>query len=272
MARTIAVANQKGGVGKTTTAVNLGAALAELQQRVLLVDLDAQAHLTINMGIKTPEDVERTVYDLLVDTDTTINDVVLEAPAMGVHFVPSNIELSGAEVQLINEIGREGILKEKLSPAQRRYDFIVIDCPPSLALVTLNAFVASDEVIIPLQCEYFGMKGMQQLLHSIDRIKAKLNPRLHVAGILPTIYKGRTLHSQEVLQLVRDRFGDTVFPFAVKDSIRFAESPLAGQSILQYAAGSDGAKAYRELARTMLSNHRSLDRSPEKEARIQRRV
>jgi chromosome partitioning protein len=272
VARTIAVANQKGGVGKTTTAVNLGAALAELEQRVLLIDLDAQAHLTINMGIKNPEEVERTVYDLLIDPDTSINDVVLEAETIGVHFVPANIELSGAEVQLINEIGREGVLKEKLSPAQRRYDFVIIDCPPSLALVTLNAFVASDEVIIPLQCEYFGMKGMQQLLHTIDRIKAKLNPKLKVAGILPTIYKGRTLHSQEVLQLVRDHYGDTVFPFAVKDSIRFAESPLAGQSILQYAGASDGARAYRELAQAMLGNHRSADPIPDKEARSQRRV
>src|SRR5579859_644987 len=258
MARTISIANQKGGVGKTTTAVNLGAALAELGQRVLLLDLDAQAHLTMNMGVKTPDDIHQTIYHLLVDPDTSVNDVIQVSESIGVHFVPANIELAGAEGQLFNEIGREGVLKEKLLPAKRRYDFIIIDCPPSLSLLTLNAFVASDEVIIPLQCEYFGMKGMQQLLNTINRVKAKLNPQLKVDGILPTIFKGRTLHSQEVLQLVRNAFGESVYPFSIKDSIRFAESPLAGASILEYAGASDGARAYRELAEVVMlsGNHR----------------
>jgi chromosome partitioning protein len=256
LARTIAVANQKGGVGKTTTAVNLGAALAEQGQRVLLLDLDGQAHLTINMGVKVPDELEQSIYDLLVDPDVTVNDVVMEAQGMGLHYIPANIELAGAESQLMNEIGREGVLKEKLEPVRRRYDYIVIDCPPSLSLLTINAFVASDEVIIPLQCEYFGMKGMEQLLSTINRIKAKLNPKLTVAGILPTIFKARTLHSQEVLQLVKQHFGDKVFDFPVKDSIRFAESPLAGASILQYAGGSEGAQAYRMLAKAVMENHR----------------
>ena len=254
MARTISISNQKGGVGKTTTAVNLGAALAEAGQRVLLVDLDAQAHLTINMGVKSPDEIPKTIYNLLVDPETTVNDVILEQSEMNVHYVPANIELAGAEGQLFNEIGREGVLKEKLLPARRRYDFIVIDCPPSLSLLTLNAFVASDEVIIPLQCEYFGMKGMQQLLNTIDRVKAKLNPQLRVDGILPTIFKSRTLHSQEVLQMVKDHFGDKVYPFAIRDSIRFAESPLAGASILQYAGNSDGAQGYRSLAQSVIGN------------------
>src|SRR5947199_173100 len=191
LTRTIAVAMQKGGVGKTTTAVNLGAALAELGQRVLLIDLDAQGHLTLYM--KPPGELEKTIYHLLVDPETTVMDVVQEAPQMGVHYIPADIELAGAENQLINEIGRESILRDKLEAAQKRYDFIIIDCPPSLDLIVINALVAADEVLVPLQAEFLALKGMQELLVTMERVKRRLNPRLELTGILPTLYKHRAL-------------------------------------------------------------------------------
>jgi len=247
------VANQKGGVGKTTTAVSLGSALAEAGQRVLLIDLDPQGHLTINMGWKHPDEIEPTVYHLLLDPQVRAEDVIKHSKSIGVDFIPANIELSGAEIQLVAELGRETFLQTKLRPIQERYDFLIVDCPPSLGLLAVNALVAADEIIIPLQCEYFGMKGMQLLFNTIDRVRAKLNPELRIHGILPTIYKSRTLHSHEVLDLVKDRYGELVYPVQVKDSIRFAETPLAGMSILQYAPASDGANAYRSLARRVMA-------------------
>src|SRR5207253_2068758 len=199
---------QKGGVGKTTTAVNLGAALAEQGQRVLLIDLDAQGHLTLYM--KPAGELEKTIYHLLVDPETTVTDVVQEARQMGVHYIPADIELAGAENQLINEIGRESILRDKLEPAKGRYDFIIIDCPPSLDLIVINALVAADEVLVPLQAEFLALQRMQELLVTMERVKRRLNPRLELNGILPTLYKHRALPSQEVLPAVNEKYGPQV--------------------------------------------------------------
>src|SRR5260370_7267697 len=237
LARTIAVAMQKGGVGKTTTAVNIGAALAEIGPRVLLIDLDAQGHLTLYL--KPPAELEKPIYRPLVAPETTVTDVVQEAPQMGVHYIPADVELAGADNQLINEIGRESILRDKLEPVQKRYDFIIIDCPPSLALILINALVPADEVLLPLQAEFLALKGMQELLITMERVKRRLNPRLELIGILPTLYRARALHSQEVLAAAREKYGDKVYDFGVTASIRFAAQPRAGPYILPDATDAD---------------------------------
>jgi chromosome partitioning protein len=211
------------------------------------------------MGVRRPDELELTVYNLLTDHQVAAADCRLHTDEIGVDFLPANIELSGAELALVTEFGRESVLKEKLEPILDEYDFVVIDCPPSLGLLCINALVSATEVIIPLQCEYFGMKGMQQLQRTIDRVRAKLNPHLTIAGILPTIYKPRTLHSQEVLELVKENYGGQVFDVRVDASIRFAECPLAGQSILQYADNSAGARSYRALAAQVIERQTAAE-------------
>jgi chromosome partitioning protein len=251
LAQVLTLCNQKGGVGKTTTAINLGAALAELGRRVLLVDFDPQASLTVGMGMN-PNRVEATIYHLMMEAGTSIDDVVVSTSVPGVDLIPSNIDFAGAEMQLINEVGREHLLARALTPALRRYDIVLVDCQPSLGLLTVNALAASDGVIIPLECEYFALRGVAMLKSTIDKVQERLNPKLQIVGLLGTMYDGRTLHGREVLKTLVDGWGSTVFETVIKRTVKFSEATVAGEPLTAYASASYGAEAYRQLAKEVL--------------------
>ncbi len=255
MSVVIVVANQKGGVGKTTTAINLGAALNELGQRVLLVDLDPQSALSAGLGVDSYQ-LDETIYDVLVDSRVTMQSIIRPIrPNLDV--APSNIDLAAAELELISAIGREYIFKEALAPVRGNYDYILVDSPPSLGLLTVNALTAADEVIIPLQCEYLALRGMRSLLETIEKVRAKLNPHLEIRGILGTMFNARTLHAQEVMNEIRSIFGDKVFDVVIKSSIRFAEAPVVHQSLLEYDPRHEGAVAYRKLAEVIVNGEKT---------------
>jgi chromosome partitioning protein len=251
VARVISLANQKGGVGKTTTAISLAAALGELGQRVLLVDFDPQGATSVGIGVNSME-LDLTVYNLILDRSTSISDIVHKTATPGVELLPGNIDLSAAEVVLVGEVAREQALKRALAPARTEYDFVLIDCPPSLGLLTVNALTASDGVLIPLECEFFALRGMALLVETIEKVRDRLNPDLQIEGVVATMYDGRTLHAREVLERVREAFGAHLFRTTIPRTVRFAEAPVAGQSILTYARDSKGAEAYRSLAKEVL--------------------
>jgi chromosome partitioning protein len=255
MSIVIVIANQKGGVGKTTTAINLGSALNELGQRVLLVDLDPQSALSAGLGVDSYQLAE-TIYDVLVDSRVTMQSIIRSVRA-NLDVAPSNIDLAAAEVELISAIGREYIFKEALAPVRGNYDYILVDSPPSLGLLTVNALTAADEVIIPLQCEYLALRGMRSLLETIEKVRAKLNPHLEIRGILGTMFNSRTLHAQEVIDEIRSIFGDKVFDVVIKSSIRFAEAPVVHQSLLEYEPRHEGAMAYRKLAEVIVNGEKT---------------
>jgi chromosome partitioning protein len=254
-ARIAAVCNQKGGVGKTTTTINLGAALAEQGRRVLLVDFDPQGALSVGLGIQ-PHELDATIYNLLMERNLSASDVVIKTSVDGLDLLPSNIDLSGAEVQLVHEVGREFVLGRVLQPLVPDYDVVLIDCQPSLGLLTVNALACADGVLVPLECEYFALRGVALLMETIEKVASRLSPKLAIDGVLATMYDSRTLHTREVLANVVQGFGDTVFHTVISRTVRFPDATVAGEPITQFDPSSNGATAYRELAKEVLDRWR----------------
>ncbi|MCX4232594.1 ParA family protein [Streptomyces sp. NPDC020707] len=251
-AKIIAMCNQKGGVGKTTSTINLGAALAEYGRRVLLVDFDPQGALSVGLGVN-PMELDLTVYNLLMERGMAADEVLLKTAVPNMDLLPSNIDLSAAEVQLVSEVARESTLQRALKPLMADYDYIVIDCQPSLGLLTVNALTAAHKVIVPLECEFFALRGVALLTETIEKVQERLNPELELDGILATMYDSRTVHSREVLARVVEAFDEHVYHTVIGRTVRFPETTVAGEPITTYASNSVGAAAYRQLAREVLA-------------------
>jgi len=247
MGRVISFANQKGGVAKTTTTLNLGVALAEQELKVLLVDLDPQGNLTMSQGLN-PDTIERSMFDVLVHR-LPIQEVIHHTE---VDLAVSSIDLAGAELALSSMIGRERALEKALAPIRESYDFVLVDTPPSLGLLTINALVASNGVIVPVQCEYLSLRGLVQLENTLSMIRENLNPDVGIEGILPTMYDKRTLHSREAVEILQENFGDLVFDTKIRKTVRYAEAPVKGTSVLKYDPSGNAAQAYRQLAKEVL--------------------
>jgi len=247
LGQVIALANQKGGVAKTTTTLNLGVALVERGKRVLCIDLDPQSNLTMSQGID-PDDLDRTMFDVLVHK-TPIDEVIQHRE---VDLAASSIDLAGAELALSSMIGRERALQKSLLPVRGQYDYVLIDTPPSLGLLTINALTAADGVIVPVQCEYLSLRGLIQLENTLTMIRENLNPDVRIRGILPTMFDGRTLHSREAVEILQENFGDLVFETKIRKTVRYAEAPVKGTSVLKYDSKGKAARAYRDLAGEVL--------------------
>ncbi|RFD24227.1 chromosome partitioning protein ParA [Mycobacterium uberis] len=247
-ATVVAMCNQKGGVGKTTSTINLGAALTEFGRRVLLVDIDPQGALSAGLGVPHYE-LDWTIHNLLVEPRVSIDDVLIHTRIRHLDLIPSNIDLSAAEIQLVNEVGREQTLARALHPVLDRYDYVLIDCQPSLGLLTVNGLACAEGVIIPTECEFFSLRGLALLTDTVDKVRDRLNPKLEISGILITRYDPRTVNAREVMARVVERFGDLVFDTVITRTVRFPETSVAGEPITTWAPKSGGAMAYRALAR-----------------------
>jgi chromosome partitioning protein len=246
-AQVIAFANQKGGVAKTTTTLNLGVALKELGKRVLIIDLDPQGNLTMSQGMN-PDAIERSMFDVLVHR-VPISDVI---HTVEVDIAVASIDLAGAELALSALIGRERALERALAEVRDKYDYVLLDTPPSLGLLTINAFVAADGVIVPVQCEYLSLRGLVQLENTLAMVRENLNPNVRVQGIVPTMYDGRTLHAREAIEILEENFGELVFETRIRKTVRYAEAPVKGSSVLRYDPTGPAAQAYRDLAKEVL--------------------
>lgn len=251
-ARIIAMCNQKGGVGKTTSTINLAAAFAEYGRRVLIVDFDPQGAASVGVGVNG-HDLDETIYTLLMNPRLSVKDVIVPTATENLDIVPANIDLSAAEVQLVNEVAREQTLSRVLRPVMDEYDVIIIDCQPSLGLLTVNALTAAHGVIIPLEAEFFALRGVALLVETIEKVRDRLNPHLKIDGILATMVDMRTLHTREVLERLAEAFGDIVFDTKIKRTIKFPDASVATEPILSYAPNHDGANAYRRLAREIIA-------------------
>jgi chromosome partitioning protein len=254
MSTVIAFANQKGGVAKTTTTLNRGVALKELGYTVLLVDHDPLGNLTMSQGWN-PDDIERSMFDVLVHR-LPIEEIIRTAE---VDVAVSSIDLAGAELALSSMIGRERALEKALAPVKEKYDYILIDTPPSLGLLTINALVASDGVIVPVQCEYLSLRGLVQLENTLSMIRENLNPNVEIQGFLPTMFDRRLLHSREAVEILKENFGDLVFRTLIRKTIRYAEAPVKGQSVLSYEPSGEAAALYRDLAEEVLNGAKARE-------------
>ena len=250
-ARIIAMCNQKGGVGKTTTAINLASALAGYGRKVLVVDFDPQGALSAGLGV-VAHDI-KTIYDLMVEKDLKVQDVIVSSSVKNLDVIPANIDLSAAEVQLVNEVAREQILARILKPVVDNYDVVIIDCQPSLGLLTVNALTAAHGVLIPLNCEFFALSGVALLIETIDKVRYRLNPAIKLDGILATMYDPRTLHAREVVERLYEAFGDQVFDTIVNRTVKFPDATIAALPITEFAPTSDAADYYRTVARELVA-------------------
>ncbi|MER5318855.1 ParA family protein [Streptosporangium roseum] len=257
-ARVVAMVNQKGGVGKTTTTINLGAALAEAGLKVLLVDFDPQGALSVGLGIN-PHQLDLTVYNLLMERQITARDVLMETGVEGMDLLPSNIDLSAAEVQLVTEVAREQVLGRVIKPLLPEYDVCLIDCQPSLGLLTINALACAHGVMVPLECEFFALRGVALLMDTIIKVQQRINEDLVIEGLLATMYDARTLHGREVLARVVEAFDDKVYHTVINRTVRFPDATVAGEPITSFDSSSLGASAYRELAREVLTRWAALE-------------